>query len=94
MISGTGKSKKLAKRNAASAMLQMIRQGNQIPPADGEAGDDYDDDSIPLVSFTEGEVDSCHLKGVGHAALVAIIGTTPLVPYPQVTATHLKMGYP
>lgn len=45
---GTGKSKKLAKRNAASAMLTAIREGMQVQPADGENVEDYDDDSIPL----------------------------------------------
>jgi len=45
---GTGKSKKIAKRNAASSMLTAIRQGMQVQPAEGEQGDDYQDESIPL----------------------------------------------
>jgi len=45
---GTGKSKKLAKRNAAQAMIQTIRSGMNIPTGETEQLDDYDDDSIPL----------------------------------------------
>jgi RISC-loading complex subunit TARBP2 len=45
---GVGKSKKLAKRNAAYAMLQLLKQGMTIPQGEGEQPEDYDDEAIPL----------------------------------------------
>ena len=46
-IVGVGKSKKLAKRHAASAMLQTLKQGTIMPDADGQAPEDcYDDDLV------------------------------------------------
>ena len=46
-VSGVGKSKKLAKRNAASAMLQTLKQGTIMPDADGQTPEDgYDEDLV------------------------------------------------
>jgi len=45
---GTGKSKKLAKRNAAQAMIQTIRSGMNIPTGEQEPAEEGDEDSIPL----------------------------------------------
>ncbi len=49
-VVGVGKSKKLAKRNAAYAMLQLLKQGMTVPQGEGEQQEEYDDESIPLVS--------------------------------------------
>jgi len=49
MFLGTGKSKKVAKRNAAHAMLQVLKLG-AISLPDGEQTDEFDEDSIPLPS--------------------------------------------
>ena len=47
IILGVGKSKKLAKRNAASAMLQTLKQGTIMPDADGQSPEDgYDEDLV------------------------------------------------
>ncbi len=35
-VLGVGKSKKLAKRNAANAMLQTLKSGMIVPDAEGE----------------------------------------------------------
>ena len=46
-VSGVGKSKKLAKRNAASAMLQTLKQGTIMPDADGQTPEDgYAEDLV------------------------------------------------
>ena len=47
-----GKSKKLAKRNAAQVMLQLIKQGVAQPQVEADKEEEGDDDSIPLVSVT------------------------------------------
>ena len=49
-LSGVGKSKKLAKRNAAFAMLQLLKQGMAMPQGDSEPMQELDEDAIPLVS--------------------------------------------
>jgi len=46
-----GKSKKLAKRNAAKAMLQLIKQGVAQPQPEVDQNEEFDEDSIPLVSL-------------------------------------------
>ena len=49
-----GKSKKVAKRNAALSMIQLLKQGVVQPQPDTETEPtvEYDPDSIPLVSQT------------------------------------------
>ena len=45
-IVGVGKSKKLAKRHAASAVLQTLKQGTIMPDTDGQAPEDCYDDLV------------------------------------------------
>ena len=47
---GTGKSKKVAKRNAASLMLSTLKQGAGLPTGEkGEGGEEFDEENINLV---------------------------------------------
>lgn len=47
MFVGVGKSKKLAKRNAANAMLQTLKQGSIMPDSEGQINEDgYDEDLV------------------------------------------------
>ena len=50
LILGIGKSKKIAKRNGANAMLTLLKQGGVTPGADIEVGDGDFDQGVPLVS--------------------------------------------
>ena len=58
---GVGKSKKLAKRNAANAMLILLKQGMTVPQVDTEHTGEFDDENIPLVSIRPRRVPPCWL---------------------------------
>lgn len=47
---GVGKSKKIAKRNAASSMIVLLKQGLANPGADMDPPEGEFDENVPLVS--------------------------------------------
>lgn len=48
-VIAVGKSKKLAKRNAAQAMIQRILQGGVTPQVQPDVSEEFDEETIPLV---------------------------------------------
>lgn len=48
-VVAVGKSKKLAKRNAAQAMIQRILQGGVTPQVQPDVSEEFDEETIPLV---------------------------------------------
>ena len=51
-VKAVGKSKKLAKRNAAQAMIQRILQGGVTPQIQPDPCEEFDEETIPLVIYS------------------------------------------